>query len=383
MALTASKMRSYKRDAKGQFATTNAQKAIAFRKSGGLQGLKGAAQKLKEEHTAKTDKPSQANWMERAVSQKKGKDKGFLRKLDTDLLSPHAQKQIKTLGQRDWSAIRKSDAKLREHLKDPANDKVTQKGFVLGYGATNVKLNHDPSKPHLVATYRDRKGNSKKLYQHSYRSEQDDAKFTRAKEFDRLKPKMLEKINKDLQKHDEAKVAYVVAKTGFRMGSDKDTKAEKKAFGISNMRSEHVTIVGDKVQARFTGKEGVSQYHEWSDPKVVAIFAEGKARGGEKIFANTNEIRVNKYLNSIDKSLRTIPAGKDQKFLMRDFRTSKANEVALAAFNSMKAPTTKLEYQQAVNKVGDEVCKVLGNKREMALGSYIDPKLFDGWKKSW
>jgi DNA topoisomerase-1 len=172
------------------------------------------------------------------------------------------------------------------------------------------------------------------------------------------------------QQRDAAAATYLISQTGFRVGSDANTGADKKAFGATNLLGSHVSVKGNDISFNFVGKKGVDQAHTITDPALAKYIAGRQQEVGSKgrLFA-TNDGKVRDYFHGI--------AG--ENFKVKDFRTQKATVEALRAVKSMPVPTTKSGFAKARAAVGDHVAKVLGNTRSMALNSYIHPAVFHSW----
>ena len=211
----------------------------------------------------------------------------------------------------------------------------------------------------------DTKGRVIRLYNAEAMQANAEAKFNRLKEFTLDFPKILKEIEKELETCEEAKVLYVISKTGMRVGSERDRQAKVKAYGVSTLTSDHVTVKGSTVIFDFTGKKGVTIHQEISDKKIVELV---KAKDG-KLF-NTNEDKTLSYLKRI--------SGKD--YLVKDFRTYIGTSTAIKAIKSMDAPTNQKEYVTLVKKVCQIVADKLGNTPTVAKESYIAPEVFDVWE---
>jgi DNA topoisomerase-1 len=217
---------------------------------------------------------------------------------------------------------------------------------------------------------KDSKGRTQYLYSVNFRTQQDMLKFERLKSFTKEFPKMNHKINKDMETSEEAKVLYLISLTGFRIGDDKDTGAKHKAYGASNLTSEHIKIEGTTVHFDFIGKEGVHQQHSVEDAKLAKML---KGKTG-RLF-DTKPVKIHKYLDGIS----------EQHFKVKDFRTYVATSTALetvANLDPPPPPKNKKEYDRCVSDVCKIVSKKLGNTPKMARDSYIDPLVFKSWETS-
>jgi len=240
---------------------------------------------------------------------------------------------------------------------------------------TDVKLNKDPNAA-LQAIGRDSKGRPQYLYSAAHSEEAAAEKFARLNDFHKAESKITGKAFKDMAnkalptaERDTAASLALISKTGFRVGSDRSTGAEVKAFGASNLLGSHVTVKGDTLTFNFTGKKGVNQLHSLTDKSLAQYISERKAAvGGGRLF-KTDDNAIRDYMH----------ASGGAGFKVKDYRTYVATKEALKAVDSMPAPTTASGYKKARNVVGDIVSSKLGNSRTMALNSYIHPAVFAKW----
>jgi DNA topoisomerase-1 len=270
-----------------------------------------------------------------------------------------------------------STKKLKEK-KDPYADvpevdkvvmvKAKERGFTVPPAWREVWLNEDPEGD-LQVKGKDKKNRTQYLYSLNYRTQQNALKFERLKVFTQEYPEMVGRINKDKATSEEAKVLYLISKTGFRIGSDTDTGAEKKAYGASTLTGDHIKIEGSTVHFDFIGKEGVHQKHSVEDAELAEMLK--GAKPGQKLF-KTKPAKIHKYLDGIS----------EEHFKVKDFRTYVGTSTALSVVRDIGTkPTTKKEYDRAVMDVCKIVAAKLGNTPVMARDSYIDPTVFMAWQE--
>jgi DNA topoisomerase-1 len=169
---------------------------------------------------------------------------------------------------------------------------------------------------------------------------------------------------------DTAAVTALIAETGFRVGSDEDTGAEKKAYGATTLLSSHVKVDGNELHFDFTGKKGVAQAHTLNSPRLAAYIAGRQAEtGADGRLFQTTDAQVRAY----------VKANAGEEFKVKDFRTWVGTATALRVVASIKAPTTPREFSKARLQVGKAVSRQLGNTPSIALSSYIDPTVFAPW----
>lgn len=237
---------------------------------------------------------------------------------------------------------------------------------------TDVKLNNDPNgSPQVIG--KDSKGRTQTLYsaEHSQRAAAE--KFARLKEFNEKLPGMRKQMDADFngsdpKKRECAAVLKLIDKTGFRVGSERDTGGDKEAFGATTLTAAHVKVSGNKISFSFTGKKGVSQNHEVTDSQL-ASFIGSKVKSGGQIF-DVSDSQVRSYL-------KELPGASN--FKVKDFRTWNGTYKALGMIKTMPKPTTPKEFQSSQKKVAEYVSKHLGNTPSMALKAYIDPTVFGSW----
>lgn len=288
----------------------------------------------------------------------------FMNEADFDE-SKHKRASDGKFGSGGATKAKKPHATVEHTAEDTKAHSVAKaRGLKVPPAWTNVWVNPDP-KGDLQVKGKDEKGRAQYLYSANFRTQQDVAKFNRLKVFASEYPKMMNQIVKDMATSEEAKALYLIAQTGFRVGSERDTKAEAQAYGATTLTSDHVKIEGSKVLFGFTGKKGVSQLHEIDDPKLASMFT-----GKQGKILDTNDRKVRDYLDSLSST----------HFKVKDFRTYVATSTALEAIQQVEAPINLKSYAKAVMSVAKIVADKLGNTPKMAKDAYIDPTVFRSWQ---
>jgi DNA topoisomerase-1 len=190
-------------------------------------------------------------------------------------------------------------------------------------------------------------------------------KFARVKAFTKAYPKICKQIQADFDKKPEARVLYLIAKTGFRLGGDEE-RGEVAAYGASTLKAEHIAVKGNTITFNFGGKSGVEQSHKLTD-KRLADYLRDRKRG--QLF-NVSQDNIRAYLKGTGHG----------DFLVKDFRTYIANDVALAAIEKMPEPKDEKTLKKAIKAVCEQVAAKLGNQWTMARDSYISPEVWGTWK---
>lgn len=255
---------------------------------------------------------------------------------------------------------------MREQLAQTHNAKIAP-------AWKNVIVHPNPTrgKAELRATGIDDAGRKQYVYSATHKAQAAIAKYKKNQELDKQLPKLDRALKRDAMADPVAAVTLVIRKMGLRNGSDRETGAQVKAFGASNMQARHVTVNAASVTFNFTGKKGVALKLTTKDPEVRRVVEKhkGNKKGTQQLFDGVDEAKVNAYMK------RVMPGGYTAKTL----RTSIATKMAFDAVSKRTPPRTAAEAKKLRNEIADEVSTVLGNTRTVALNSYIDPIVFAKW----
>jgi phage-related protein (TIGR01555 family) len=239
---------------------------------------------------------------------------------------------------------------------------------------TQIRLNPDPTAGKQV-TGRDEKNRSQSRELPGHREAQNVLKFDRLADFNAVRNATAAKARADMENQalplvtrHAAAVVYIISQTGFRPGSEKETNADVKAYGTTQLEGRHAKVSGHTTAFTFVGKKGVDQEHEVVDPRIAKFIRERGAKGDQPIFA-ASYANVDEYFKGI--------AGDD--FKIKDMRTWVGTQTALAQIAKMPVPKDEKAHKQAVKAVAEIVSDKLGNKPAEALKSYIDPIVWKDW----
>ncbi len=321
------------------------------------------------------------------------KESDWFEQLDTDAQDAYVKEHPRS----KYTAQHKADKKKQEPKKTTRADmltevaKTTDKGRVgpdnkplplhiqqLGIPPawTDVHYSKDPNAD-LLCTGRDAKGRLQPVYSEKFSKTQAEAKFLRvqalAGEFKGIQDQNAKnQKSRNLKIKDNADCMSLIMATGLRPGSDADTGAEKKAYGATTLRAEHVTIKKGQVVLNFVGKKGVNLSIPVEDPVLAAMLKKRKKLAGAdgKLFPKTNDTALQEYSHTLDGG----------NFKPKDFRTNLACSEALKQVATMSKPSNEKEYKKAVMDVAKSVSKKLGNTPVVCLQSYINPVIFASWR---
>ena len=134
---------------------------------------------------------------------------------------------------------------------------------------------------------------------------------------------------------------------------------------------KHVKVDGKKVTFDFIGKKGVRIHKTVTDQLLADIISSHKTNQWSTPLFKTNR-------SSIASLLRDI-AG---EFKVKDFRTWHGTNQALRWISKKQGPaSTEKVFRNWQNWVGDKVAKFLGNTRGVSLTAYINPNVWEQWRK--
>jgi len=233
-----------------------------------------------------------------------------------------------------------------------------------------------PKTPKQLASWKDKKGRKQTIYHPSFTADREIKKYKRYEKLNKDYNNIIKKIEKLFNSNKEkdkqsAIILYLIAKTGFRVGSNRDTLADKKAYGISTLLNKHIKIIGNKIILDFPGKKGVRNKKTIIDKKLSDTLKNYKTSNYSKRLFNVSDTYIRNVLDNIS----------NYEYNIKDFRTLKANEIAKKEINKKKGPAiNEKQFNKWQREVADKVAKELGNTRSIALNKYIDPKIWIKWR---
>jgi DNA topoisomerase-1 len=240
---------------------------------------------------------------------------------------------------------------------------------------TDVHYSESPNDK-LLAIGKDAKGREQRVYSKEFSESQSRQKFARInsmlEQFDSLIDQNSRDMTSDsITKRDAAACTALIMSLGIRPGSESDTGAEKKAFGATTLKGEHVKIDEDgSVSLKFVGKKGVNLSIPVEDEAIARMLINRKKSAGDngQLFL-INERQLLDHVHSLDHG----------NFKTKDFRTLLGTRTAIGIINKFPKPNSQKDREKLVKQVAVEVARKLGNTPIVALQSYIDPSVFSAW----
>lgn len=251
-------------------------------------------------------------------------------------------------------------ASAQAHLKE-----IAGKGFAApNYGN---RLYFPPSKDRAasyVGQVTDKKGRTKRFYLNEAEQQAAAVKTARVRELLKRWPAYTAKLDKATagKNPDHAAMAVrLVTLTGMRPGSDRDTGADKKAYGASNMPMAAVSVQGTTVHFAFPAKNNHHYVTSVSDA-TLSSFVKARQKAGAAELFDTDETKMRDAFKAI--------VG-DPHLKVKDLRTAHGTAAAMAALTSEPVATTEKEFKALQKRVATHVSSVLQNTPKVALDKYI------------
>jgi len=129
---------------------------------------------------------------------------------------------------------------------------------------------------HIQATGRDARRRKQYRYHERWREQRDENKFGRLADFATVLPKIRRRVAQDMRlpglplRKVLATVVRLLERTFIRVGNEEYAR-ENKSFGLTTMRTRHVTVKGDRLRFRFRGKSGRQHEVDMTDRRIEKI----------------------------------------------------------------------------------------------------------------
>jgi DNA topoisomerase I len=236
---------------------------------------------------------------------------------------------------------------------------------------------------HMQATARDARGRKQYRYHKRWREVRDEAKYQRLVAFGRALPAIREAVVKDLSGEELSRrkvLAAMVAildSTGVRVGNEEYVQANG-SFGLTTLRTRHVSLNGSQVRLRFRGKTGREHRILLDDKRLARIIKRCRDLPGEELFTYLDETGSIAGVSSddVNEYIRDI-AGDD--FSAKDFRTWIGTVECIAALAEPSAH--QAEAKQRVTAALACVAGRLGNTPAVCRKAYVHPAVIETYMR--
>lgn len=237
----------------------------------------------------------------------------------------------------------------------------------------------------ILVTGRDEKNRKQYIYNPKFRAEQDLKKFDRIVNFAENLEHMRRVTGQHMRKRKLtrekvlATMLRLMDAAYFRPGSSRYSK-ENKTYGLTTIRSKHLTIENDELIFSYTGKSHKEQERHVVDSKISKIVKELDEMPGYEVFKylDENENIVDVTSADLNDYIHEV-MGDD--FSAKDFRTWGGTMVAAIALDELGVCEEK-DQKELDKRIKDAIVKVaekLGNTPAVAKSSYIDPRVIESY----
>jgi len=241
---------------------------------------------------------------------------------------------------------------------------------------------------HLQATGRDARGRKQYRYHPEWARVRDTGKFDHIVRFGTALPRLRRCLRRDLKLRGfpPEKVAAIVvallAETLARVGNDAYARSNG-SFGLTTLRNRHVEFVrGGRATLSYRGKGGVRQAVGIDDARLVRLVRSCQQLPGQLLFQYRNDAGKLQAIES-DHVNRYLEDAMEGQFTAKDFRTWGGTLEAFRRLATIAPPEDRDSAGAAstCKAVVEEVAAMLGNTAAVCRKSYIDPRVFEGWRQ--
>jgi DNA topoisomerase-1 len=239
---------------------------------------------------------------------------------------------------------------------------------------------------HLQAVGRDARRRKQYRYHPRWRAVRDETKYARLVEFARALPRIRTRVQTDLARHGLtrekvlATVVRLLETTAIRVGNEAYVR-QNGSFGLTTLRSRHVTVRGSQLCFEFRGKGGKRHRVKVSDRRIAGIVRRCQDLPGQELFQYRDESGHNETIDSsdINEYLREIGGG---TFTAKDFRTWIGTVLAtriLAEREQGQGAHTRTAQRRHVREAIAQVSAQLGNTPAICRKCYVHPFVIEAY----
>lgn len=236
---------------------------------------------------------------------------------------------------------------------------------------------------HIQATGRDAKRRKQYRYHADFRALREDAKFERLVDFVDALPTIRMTVAEHMALRGlprlkvVATVVHLLETTLIRVGNEEYARANK-SFGLTTLRSRHVSLEGSEIRFRFVGKSGKPWSIAMRDRRVAKVLRDCQELPGQELLQYYDNERALRAVSSGDVNayLRDV-SGSD--ITAKDFRTWAGTVLAARFLIEAGAFESATQARKLVRAAIVRVAAALGNTPTVCRKSYIHPVVPSSW----
>lgn len=241
-------------------------------------------------------------------------------------------------------------------------------------------------KAKILATGVDKAGRLQYIYHPVFRARQDKEKFERTLRFASALPKMRRLTSQHLNQIglEREKVLAAIVRlmdlAYFRVGNEVYAQ-ENESYGLTTMRSKHISIRGDTITFDFIGKSGKKHLKVVTDKRLAELIKRLDGLPGYEVFKYFDEAGMLKDVKSTDVN-EYIKDIMGEEFTAKDFRTWGGTLLASAELAKTERSKSEQERRRAISDCVKNVASRLGNTPAVTRSSYIDPRVIKAFSNN-
>lgn len=236
---------------------------------------------------------------------------------------------------------------------------------------------------HIQATGRDVKGRKQYRYHPRWTLCRDEAKFSSLIAFAYALSPLRAQVDADLRapglprEKVVASVVWLLDNTMIRVGNVAYAR-DNKSFGLTTLKSRHVSVDGARLRFTFKGKSGKEWRIQLVDRRIAKIIRRIQELPGQQLFQYLDETGERHSVDSHDINAYIRHACGDD-FTSKHFRTWGGTIHAASLFAETPVPDSAAARKRTLNAVIDVVAARLVNTRAVCRRCYIHPRVLERW----
>ena len=229
---------------------------------------------------------------------------------------------------------------------------------------------------HIQAVGRDARRRKQYRYHPRWREVRDQTKYARLIDFGKALPKIRERVEHALafpglpREKVLAAVVRLLETTLIRVGNEEYARRNH-SYGLTTLRSQHVTVKGTRLRFEFRGKGGKHHAVGITDRRLARVVRRCQELPGHELFQYLDDEGNRQSIDSADVNAYLRDIGGDD-FTAKDFRTWGGTVLAAFALVAREASAEGDPKRQLSEAIG-EVARRLGNTVTICRKCYIHP----------
>ncbi len=236
---------------------------------------------------------------------------------------------------------------------------------------------------HIQATGRDAKGRKQYRYHPRFREVRESTKYEHVVAFADALPAIREKVQEHMalrglpREKVLATVVHLLETTLIRVGND-DYAKQNNSYGLTTLKNRHVSVNGNEVRFRFTGKSGKQWSLRVRDRRIAKIIKACQDLPGQELLQYVDEAGSCQDVTSSDVNdyLKEI-TGKD--ITAKDFRTWAGTVLAAVALNELESFDSAAQAKRHLRTAIEKVAGKLGNTPTICRKCYVHPEVLNSY----